>query len=396
MNILARFRKPKAEHRAVDPTWAALQGNSLSNGQSVNARTAENLSTVLACVSAISTAVASLPVWVYRISENGRDLDRAHPLARLIRVGPNQHQSWCDFIEWLMASVLLKGNALAEIVTDSRGTVTGLKPIPWDWVSVSLLPSGRLAFDVIDQVGMYGHQGKARRLLQDEVLFLRDRSDDGLIGRSRLQRAATVISTGLSVQEFAGAMYENGINPSGALKLEGTLGTDARERLRANIEEMHSGSANASRCLILDQGLEWQQISINPEDAELLDSRRFSTEELARLFQVPPPLVGIWDHSSFTNSETAGRWFAQHTLRPWIRKLEAEMSRSVLSAESRRTHEIEFDLSGFLRGDHEARWKAHEIAVKNGILTANEVRLSEGWNPHEEGHSLKKASGGSE
>lgn len=385
MNFLKSLFKGKPENRAVDPSWTYLSGMNTTTGQLVNARAAENLSTVLACVSAISSAVASLPVWVYRLSEQGRDVDKGHPLARLARQGANAHQSWPDFIEWLLASALLRGNGLAEIVPDARGAVVELRPIPWEWVSVQLLPSGRLAYDIVELVSIYGGQGRPRRLLEGEVLHIRDRSDEGLIGRSRLQRAAAVISAGLNVQEFAGAMYANGVNPSGALKTEAQLSREVRQHLREQMREMYAGPSNAARFMVLDQGLQWQQISISPEDAELLASRRFTTEELARIYQVPPPLVGIWDHSSFTNSETAGRWFAQHTLTPWIKKLEAEFTRSVFSAESRRTHEVEFDLSGFLRGDHEARWKAHEIAVKNQILTPNEIRNSEGWNPREGG-----------
>jgi len=385
MKFLKDLFKAKPETRAVDPSWTYLSGMNTTTGQLVNARTAENLSTVLACVSAISSAVASLPVWIYRLSDQGRDVDKLHPLARLVRQGANAHQSWPDFVEWLLASALLRGNGLAEIVPDARGAVVELRPIPWEWVSVQLLPSGRLAYDIVELVGVYGGQGRPRRLLEGEVLHLRDRSDEGLVGRSRLQRAAAVIAAGLNVQEFAGAMYANGVNPSGALKTEAQLSKEARQHLREQMREMYAGPSNAARFMVLDQGLQWQQISISPEDAELLASRRFTTEELARIYQVPPPLVGIWDHSSFTNSETAGRWFAQHTLTPWIKKLEAEFTRSAFTVESRRTHEIEFDLSGFLRGDHEARWKAHEIAVKNQILTPNEIRHSEGWNPREGG-----------
>lgn len=385
MNFLKSLFKGKPETRAVDPSWTYLSGMNTTTGQLVNARAAENLSTVLACVSAISSAVASLPVWIYRLSEQGRDVDKGHSLARLVRQGANAHQSWPDFIEWLLASTLLRGNGLAEIVPDARGAVVELRPIPWEWVSVQLLPSGRLAYDVVELVSIYGGQGRPRRLLEGEVLHLRDRSDEGLVGRSRLQRAAAVIAAGLNVQEFAGAMYANGVNPSGALKTETQLSKEARQHLREQMRQMYAGPSNAARFMVLDQGMQWQQISISPEDAELLASRRFTTEELARIYQVPPPLVGIWDHSSFTNSETAGRWFAQHTLTPWIKKLEAEFTRSVFSTESRRTHEVEFDLSGFLRGDHEARWKAHEIAVKNQILTPNEIRNTEGWNPREGG-----------
>lgn len=151
---------------------------------------------------------------------------------------------------------------------------------------------------------------------------------------------------------------------------------------------MFAGSNNAARALILEGGAEWQQISVSPEDAELLASRRFTTEELARLYQVPPPIVGIWDHSSFTNSETAGRWFAQFTLAPWIRKIEAEFARSVFTAAGRETNHIEFDLSGFLRGDPAQRWQGYDVALRNQVLTPNEVRQAEGYNRRQGGDSF--------
>ena len=219
--IADRFDPP--EERSLssrDPVLARALGGLEFGGQLVNAKTAENLSTVLACVSSIASAVSSLPTYVYRRIEQGREIDPAHPVTRLINRGPNQHQTWVDWIEWTMASVLLRGNALSEVVTDARGAVTELRPIPWEWVSVQLLPNGRLVYDVSEITSIYGGTGGTRRLLQGEVFHLRDRTDDGLIGRSRLQRAASVVSAGLSVQDFANSMYYNGAFPSGALELD--------------------------------------------------------------------------------------------------------------------------------------------------------------------------------
>lgn len=318
---------PAPEQRAADPSWAAVGGYNVTGRQIVNHRTAEGLATVLACVGAVSTAIASLPVWIYRADGDARRVNPAHPMARLVRRGPNEHQSWPAFLEWFLASALLRGNALAELVTDNRGRVIELRPIPWENVSVQLLPSGRLAYDVVAINGLYGGTGRVRRLLQGEVIHLRDRSEDGLVGVSRLRRAASTIAAGLSVQEFANSMYANGINPSGALEVDGFLSQEAYDHLVKSFRESFSGTRNAAKGLVLDQGVKWKQISVSPEDAEMLASRRFTTEELARIFQVPPPLVGIWDHSTFTNSETAGKWFAQHTLQPWIRKIECEFQR---------------------------------------------------------------------
>ena len=332
--------------------------------------------------------MASLPAYVYTRSGKGRDVAEAHPVMDLIRRGPNERQTWPDWIEWTMAQVLLRGNAVSEIVTDRAGRVKALRPTPWEWCSVQMLPTGRLAYDVTEMTSIYGGQGRMRRLLEHEVIHLKDRTDDGLLGKSRLQRAGAVIRAGLSVQEFAESMYSNGANPSGALQAEGKLNGEQYQRLGEQFRMAYSGSSNAAKVMILDQGLKWQQISVSPEDAELLASRRFTTEELARIFQVPPPMVGIWDHSTFTNSETAGKWFAQFTIGPWCRKIEAEFTRSIFSTSERATHALELDLSGFLRGDHAARWAGHAIAVQNGILSPNEIREVEGWNPRPGGEEF--------
>lgn len=376
----------RRETRESDPSWNHIEA-AYPHTAHPHPRAAENLSTVLACISAISGSIASLPTYVYRWENQERRDDPAHPLARLIHRGPNPWQTWPDFVEWLLASTLLRGNGLAEVVTDSTGQVVELRPIPWDWVSVHILPTGRLAYDVSEVQAVYGGRGRVRRLLQDEVLHLRDRTDDGLLGRSRLHRAAKAVHGAMSMQDFSGAMFENGMNPSGGIKVPSKLDPDQREKIRQGIKDF-TGPTNAAKVLILEAGMEWQSISIDPEDAELLASRRFSVEELARIYAVPPPIIGDLTHGTFTNAETVGRWFAQQTLATWIRKLEAEFVRSVFSESSRMTHELEFDLSGFLRGDPETRWRSHEIAVKNGILSANEIREMEGWNPRPDGEAL--------
>jgi HK97 family phage portal protein len=151
------------------------------------------------------------------------------------------------------------------------------------------------------------------------------------------------------------------------------------ERLRQAFDERQQGASNAGRVLILSDGLTFTPFQVSPEDAELLGSRKFAVEEICRLYQVPPPLVQDYSNNTFTNSQAAGRWFAQFTLGPWARKIEAALTRSLLPAGS--GLEVEIDLSVFLRGDPEARWAAHKIAVDSGILDADEIREIEGFNP---------------
>jgi HK97 family phage portal protein len=376
----------REERSEPDPSWIALSGLDTTTGRLSIPGNAESLSAVLGCVDSIASALSSLPCWVYRATPQGRTVEEQHPLMRLIRRGPNRWQTWPDFVQWLAASVLLRGNALVEVVADPRtGAVVELKPIPWENVSVSLLPSGRLAYDITEITSLYGvaggGTGRMRRLLADEVVHLKDRSDDSLVGRSRLARAGAVVSAGLSLQHFVAALHENGLTPSGFFQMEQTLSDRQREQVKARLHQ-YMGSKNARKTMILEAGMKYQPVTISPEDAEVLESRRFSVEEIARIFQVPPPIIGDLTHGTFTNSETLIRYFATNTLSSWCRKIEAEFSRVLLPDDS---ISLELDLSGLLRGDPETRWKSHEIAIRNRVLLVNEVREMEGWGPIEGG-----------
>jgi HK97 family phage portal protein len=345
----------------------------------LSARAAENISTVFACTSAISSALAYIPPLVYRRDTEGNRIEASnHPLARLTRQGVNGQMTWPEFVEHLIASALLAGNGLAAIEYDARGELSGLEFIPWGRVTVQRLRSGRLAYDITDPLG----SARTRRLLEGEVLHLRDRTDDGMIGRSRLSRASETVAGVAAANSFAKGFLDRGGYPSGVLSFPGTVNPEARAEIQRSFAARHTGTQNVGRVLVLDNGMTWTTAAISPEDAELLESRKFGVEEICRLFQVPPPLVQDYSHNTFTNSETAGRWFAQFTLAPWARKLEAEFARSLFPAQS--GLELELDLSGFLRGDPQTRWAAHKIALDAGVLDADEVRHIEGWNPRKQ------------
>jgi HK97 family phage portal protein len=343
-------------------------------GQSVNAIRLEFLSAATASIDAIAGTVASLPAIVYRTTANGREEDNTHPLARLVRDGPNQHQSWPDFIQWLVAQTLRHGNGLAEQVF-AGNQLAELRPIPWDCLSAKVLLDGRLVFDFTDPITL-----QRRRLLDTECLHLRDRSDDGLLGRARHDRASPVISAALALTQFSGNQYANGAYPSGVLQTDAKLGEAALQQLQALFSSLFAGPSKAAKALILDQ-VKWSTLTATPEAMELLAARRFAVEEAARLYQVPPPIIGDLTHGTFTNSETLIRFFAQSTISTWCRKIESEVHRSIFTDSARRTRQFELDLSGLLRGDPETRWKSHEIALRNHVLTPNEIRDLEGWNP---------------
>lgn len=355
-----------------DPSWPALAPG-IGYYAGLSARQAENLSTVLGCTTAISSALASIPALVYRLDGDTRLEALGHPLRRLTRVGVNEQMTWPDFIEHLVASALLTGNGLAEILRSGNGQLSGLRFIPWGMVTVAYLSSGRLAYDVNDG------RGRSWRLLEGEVIHLRDRTDDGYVGKSRLSRAADTVASVNAANEHARSFLQRGASPSGVIEFPGTMTADQRSTLRDQFQSRHGGSANAGSTMVLDGGMTWKASQISPEDAELLETRKFGTEEICRLFAVPPPIVQDYSKNTFTNSETAGRWFAMFTLAPWARKIEAEFARSVFPVGG--NFELELDLSGFLRGDPATRWNAHKIAIDAGVLDPDEVRQVEGWNP---------------
>ena len=357
-------------------------GPSFSLGTGVGPVTstlAENLSTVVACVNAVADGLGTLPATVYRAEGEGRVEAPGHPVARLLRA-PNDHQTWLDWVAFTLGQVLMQGNALSVIEYDGSGRPTGLRPVPWQNVQVQLLPGGRLAYDVVLYTIPWGGTGAPRRFLEGEVFHLRDRSDDGYIGRSRISRAPAVLASAIGLQTYSAAVWDNAATPSGLLTLPANIRPEGKKRLEAHFTDRATGVANAKRVLFADKDTTFTPLSVSPEDAEVLESRRFSVIELCRLFGVPPPIVQDYSNSSFTNASQASTWFATNTLTPWARKIEAEFLRSVFADPSGAFH-LEIDLSGLVRGDYATRWTANVAAVDAGILTANEVRAQEGYGP---------------
>lgn len=389
MGFADLFRRRPAETRSNE-TFAALGAHWL--GTPGTRFPAEQLAVTAACVAVISGQLAGLPVRVYHFEGNTRHEAPSHPLARLVRRGPNPWQSWPDFVEWMAASALLHGNALAEIVADRSGRIVELRPIRWGLVRVELVNPGRVIYHVTGD-DLSAPMGTTRRLLASEVLHLKARTDDGLIGVAPLRRAMAAAAHAVETDAHSKSMWRNSDRPSGVLMHEKNLSAGAAERLKESFVSRYGGE-NRGAPAVLEEGLKFEAFpTISPEDAEILAARRFSTEEIARAFGVPAPLVGILDHASFTNSETLLRHFAQSTLAHWARKLETELSRSILTEQERETYEIDVDLSGLLRGDHAARWAAHKIAIDAGVLTINEVREVEGWSPIEKAAEAPKDGG---
>lgn len=367
------WRKQETRNASQDESWRHLidKGAVSASGQYVDAKSAEGIATVHAAVSLIAGAIGSLPLHVYARLDNGdRERAKDYPLHRLLHDAPNEYQTALEFREQLTAHCLLWGNAYARIHRDRAGTVTALTTIHPRNVTIVKLPNGRIRYDVTED-------GKLSPLLADEVFHLRDRSDDGITGKSRITTAREMLGSVLAQQEHGSRTFTNAARLSGVLKTAHVMDTASIERLRDGWQQQFAGASNAGRTAILENGLEFQPLSMSNEDAQWLQSRQFSVEEVARLFNVPPVLLGDLRHANFSNSVEMMRHFVTVTLGPWLARWEQALERSLLGPIARSRYFIEFSAEGLLRGDAVNRANFYKSGIEAGWLDVAEARKLE-------------------
>lgn len=370
MSLLTRaLHAVGLERRAVNPSW---NGAALLRNGNVTPGKAESLSAVYACVSAISETIASLPLILYRRTDDeGRERASDHPLYKVLHSEPNELQSALEFREMMQASVLLRGNAYAEIKRGYDGQVRALLPLLGDRVTTLQLENGRMAYDVADG------KGNVRRLLQEEVFHLRHRTDNGLVGVSPITASRETVQLGLAERDHGNATFINGARLSGLLKFPGKLNTDQRAGIAQSWSSQYAGGANAGKTAILEEGVDFQSLSMSMEDAQWLESRQFSVEEVARLFRVPPTIIGDLRHGNYSNNVEMNRVFVVHTLRRHMAMWEQAISRALLTDAGRRIYFAEHNVEGLLRGDSVTRADFYSKGIADGWLVPDEVRKLE-------------------
>ncbi len=368
MSIVQRVRNLFHVEQRSDPSWdgAALLAGRTTLGA------AESVSAVYACVSAISETIASLPLIVYqRTADDGRQRAGAHPLYGVLHDQANELQTALEFRELMTAHMLMRGNAYAEIGRDHAGQVIALKPLHPERVRVEQLDNGRLRYEATDR------KGAVKRLLQDEVFHLRHRSDNGILGISPITASRQTIDLALSEREHGISTFSNGAKLSGVLKFPQKLKPEQRTNLGNSWNSQYAGSANAGRTAILEEGVEYQTISMSMEDSEYLASRQFSVEEVARLFRVPPTVIGDLRHGNYSNSVEMARQFVTLTLKRHLTAWEQAISSQLLTPAARRTYFAEHSVEGLLRGDSTNRADFYEKGIASGWLSIDEVRQLE-------------------
>ena len=342
-----------------------------SSGKAVNEKTALQTTAVYACVRILAETIASLPFHTYRYTLNGKEKAIEHPIYYLLHSEPNPEMTSFVFRETLMSHLLLWGNAYAQIIRDGRGRVLGLYPLLPNKVIVNRNQHGELVYQ-------YEKEGQTYFLRSYEVLHIPGLGFDGLIGYSPIAMAKNAVGMAIATEEYGAKFFANGANPGGVLEHPGVVKDPAR--IRESWNAVYQGSSNAHRVAVLEEGMKFQSIGIPPEQAQFLETRKFQLNEIARIFRIPPHMIGDLEKSSFSNIEQQSLEFVMYTLDPWVVRWEQAIQRALFTENEKRQYFVKFNVDGLLRGDYQSRMNGYAVGRQNGWLSANDIRELENLN----------------
>ena len=387
--------RDKPVDKAADAGYSFLFGRTTS-GKPVNERTAMQTTAVYACVRILAEAVASLPLHVYEYQDDGgKKLVYDHPLYYLLHDEPNPEMTSFVFRETLMSHLLIWGNAYAQIIRDGAGRVLGLYPLLPDKMEVQRDDKGNIYYVYSrnsDENPMFKEYGNIK-LKAEDVLHIPGLGFDGLIGYSPIAMAKNAVGMTLACEEYGASFFANGANPGGVLEHPGVLKDPSK--VRESWNSVYRGVSNAHKIAVLEEGMKYQQIGIPPEEAQFLETRKFQINEIARLYRIPPHMVGDLDKSSFSNIEQQSLEFVKYTLDPWVIRWEQSLQRSLLLPGEKGKYFIKLNVDGLLRGDYQSRMNGYAVGRQNGWFSANDIREMENMNPipDEEGGNLYLING---
>lgn len=383
-NRLFRSRE-RPKNNLFGSTYSFFFGSTTS-GKIVNERTAMQTTAVYACVRILSETLASLPLHTYRHTERGKEKAIDHNLYYLLHDEPNPEMTSFVFRETLMGHLLLWGNAYAQIIRDGSGKVVALYPLLPDKTKVERTASGEIYYEYQTDTGPVV-------LRNYEVFHIPGLGFDGLVGYSPIAMAKNAIGIAIATEEYGAKFFANGANPGGVLEHPGVLKDP--KRVRDSWNAVYQGSGNAHRIAVLEEGMKFQPIAIPPEQAQFIATRKFQLNEIARIFRIPPHMIGDLEKSSFSNIEQQSLEFVKYTLDPWVSRWEQAIQRSLFKESEKRRYFVKFNVDGLLRGDYQSRMQGYATGRQNGWLSANDIRELEDMNriPKDQGGDLYLING---
>ncbi len=386
MGLFRRKARDKPENRTVGSNYTFFMGGT-SSGKNVTERSAMQMTAVYSCVRILAEAVGGLPLHFYRYKEDGsKEKATDHTLYKLLHDEPNPEMSSFVFRETLMTHLLLWGNAYAQIIRNGKGEIIALYPLMPNKMQVDRDDNGEIYYiyqrSTEEAKTM---EGGTVYLKKTDVLHIPGLGFDGLVGYSPIAMAKNAIGLAIATEEYGAKFFANGAAPSGVLEHPGTIKDPSR--VREAWQSQFGGSGNSGKVAVLEEGMKYTPISISPEQAQFLETRKFQINEIARIFRVPPHMVGDLEKSSFSNIEQQSLEFVKYTLDPWVIRWEQSLFRSLLNKDEKDKYFFKFNVEGLLRGDYQSRMNGYAIARQNGWMSANDIRELENLDkiPPEEG-----------
>jgi len=373
------FRGPGAPARdeGVQSGQPAVYGT--APAAEVTFDTAMQISAVWAAARLIAETIGSMPFNLYRVEDGDRIPAENMDLHRVLTKRPNQYQTTVEFWESMALNLTISGNAYA-IIQRSGSRIIGLMPVSSSQVETELLKDGTV-------IHKY-YQGADVKVYTDRTMWHVKLFGNGIVGLSPLSYARNSIGIAIAADNRVSAIFSNGAKPSGILTIDKTLTSDQRAQIKANFGGMESG--NEDRLFVLEAGMQYHQISMTPQDIELLNSRRFQIEDIGRFFGVPSILLNqTFGQSSLgSNVYEIVSGFYKLNLRPYLEKLEASILRWLIDPNDRASYEARFDFDALLRADSKTRTQGYREAINSGQMTPNEARQLEGRPALEGGDQL--------
>lgn len=386
--------KPDVKNSTSGSVYRFFTGNTTSKKR-VTEQSAMQMTAVYCCVRILSEAIAGLPLQLFQNGESGTKIKAVdHPLYFLLHDEPNPEMTSFVFRETLMTHLLLWGNAYAQIIRNGRGEVVALYPLMPDRMTVDRDENGNLYYEYrVSSDDAPTLKDNVARLQPSNVLHIPGLGFDGLVGYSPIAMAKNTIGMSIACEEYGASFFANGASPGAVLEHPGTMKDP--EKVREAWNKAFRGSGNANKVAVLEEGMKYTPISISPEQAQFLETRKFQIDEIARIFRIPPHMVGDLERSTFSNIEHQSLEFVKYTLDPWVCRWEQSISRALLTQEEKKKYFPKFNVDGLLRGDYKSRMDGFAVARQNGWMSANDIRRLEDMDlvPPEEGGDLYLING---
>lgn len=377
MNFWERITAPL--RKSANPDWGVLErylgwafgGGVSASGIVVNPQNAMQAAAVYGCIKVLSESVGMLPLCMYTKGGNGaRTKDEKHPLWDLLHYQPNEYQTSVEFLEMLVMHLNLRGNAYAWVNRTRSGKVVELIPLHPDMCLVQMDAQNNVTYRVGTE------EGGTREVPRNQILHIKGLTMNGWLGISPIAYARESIGLALATEKFGGQLFRNGAKPGGVLEVPNKLSDVAYKRLKESFDASSTGE-NAHKTALLEEGTKFSKVSMNSDDAQFLDTRKYQRAEIAGLFRVPAHMINDLEHATFSNIEHMSLEFVKFSLMPWLNRIEKAIRRDLFTTQDKQTHSIKFDIASLLRGDSASRAAYYTNGIQWGWMTRNEARAAE-------------------